>query len=84
MRLWHINFQICRELKMDLKLNNSELNTILSCMENMLNEDNLYGIQIAAVKSVLKKINDNVQFQHHNTVENHVLEIREAFFVEGN
>ena len=69
--------------KMDLKLNDSEINTILYCMENMLNEDNLWDIQIAAVKSVLGKINDNVQFQHHNAVEEHVLEIREDYFEEG-
>ena len=65
---------------MDLKLNDSELNTILFCMENMVNEDNLFDIQKATVKSILSKINDNVQFQHHNMVENHVLEIRENYF----
>ena len=59
------------------------MNTILCCIENIVNEDNLYDIQIAAVKSILSKINDNVEFQHHNAIEEHVLEINETFQMEA-
>lgn len=68
---------------MDLKLNDSELMTILNVFERELNEDNLYDFEIATVKSVLNKINDNVQYQHHNAIEEYVLEIRENFLVEA-
>ena len=64
---------------MDLKLNNSELMTILNVFERELNEDNLFDFEIATVKTILKKINDNVQFKHHNAVEEYVLEIRENY-----
>ena len=68
---------------MDLKLNDSELMTILNVFERELNEDNLFDFEIATVKTILGKINDNVQFKHHNAVEEYVMEIKDAY-LEGN
>lgn len=67
---------------MDLNLNDSELMTILNVFERELNQDNLFDFEIATVKTILGKINDNVQFQHHNIVEEYVLEIKKAYLEE--
>lgn len=68
---------------MDLKLNNAELTTILNVFARELNEDNLWDFEIATVKNILKKINDNIQYKHHNNIEEQVLEVREYIMEEN-
>ena len=68
--------------KMKLNLNDSELTTILTFLGEAINEDNVFDMQKATIKNILDKINDNVQFKHHNIVEDIVIDMREAYFEE--
>ena len=67
---------------MKLNLNDSELITILTYLEEAINEDNVFDMQKATIKNILNKINDNIEFNHHNALEQFVLDINEAYFNE--
>ena len=69
---------------MKLNLNNSEIMEVMNLIANALNEDALYDIEKATVRSILRKINNNVQYQHHNAIDDSVCTIVRDYYLEGN
>lgn len=60
---------------MKLNLNDSEVMEVMNLMANALNEDALYDIEKATVKNILDKINNQIQYKHHEAIDNSVCTI---------
>ena len=70
---------------MKLNLNDSEIMEIMNLVANALNEDALYDMEKATVRSVLNKINGQIQYQHHNAIDDSVCTILSDYYdLEGN
>ena len=67
---------------MKLNLNNAELTAIMNLISNAINVDALYDFEIATFKNVLDKINNNIEFKHHNVVDDAVCTILVDFYSE--
>ena len=67
---------------MDLKLNDSEVIGLLSLIdEDLMNETQDPMIK-AMWKNVLDKINSNIQFKHHNEIDEFVIAMIDAYYNE--
>ena len=67
---------------MDLKLNNSELMAILTHIDDALGYD-LEPMERATYTSIVRKINNQVQFKHHTAVEEYAVDILNTNYVEA-
>ena len=61
---------------MQVKLNDSEIMAILTHIDNALYQD-LEPMERATYLSILEKINAQIQFNHHNTIDDYCIAIRE-------
>ncbi len=68
---------------MDLKLNNSELMAILTHIDDSLGYD-LEPLERITHMNIVNKINDQVQFKHHNAIEDYAVSILNTNYVEKN
>lgn len=69
---------------MKLNLNDSEIMEVMNLIENALNEDLLYDMEKATVRSILYKINGQIQYPHHNIVDESVCNILAEYYdLEG-
>ena len=64
---------------MKLNLNDSEINTILSLIDNEGMEDPMLK---ATFKSILDKVNNQIQFQHHNDIDDFVCDMLNYYYPE--
>jgi len=62
---------------MQIKLNNSEIMAILTHIDDVLGYD-LEPIERATWLSILGKINDQIQFKHHDAIDEYCIAIRES------
>ena len=69
---------------MELKLNDSEVIEILSLIDQAISDDILEPMEIATFKNVVKKINDQIQYKHHNEIDEFVVAINNVHFAEEN
>lgn len=68
---------------MKLNLNDSEIMEIMNLIANALNEDLLYDMEKATVRNVLKKVNNSVQYPHHNAIDDSVCTIVRDYYSES-
>ena len=62
---------------MDIKLNDSEIMAILTHIDDVLGYD-LEPIERVTWLNIMQKINDQIQFKHHNTIDEFCIAIRES------
>ena len=68
---------------MDLKLNNSELAIILNFCDVELSEDVVDPMMKATIKTLLTKINNQIEFQHHNQTDDFVTSLISYHYTEA-
>ena len=70
--------------KMELKLNDSEIITILNLCDEELSQDVVDPVMKTTLKHLIEKINGQVQFKHHNGIDEYTCAILNAsYFVEA-
>ena len=70
---------------MKLNLNDSEIMEVMNLIANALNEDLLYDMEKATVRNILDKINGQIQYRHHDMVDDSVCTIIADYYdLEGN
>jgi len=60
---------------MDLKLNDSEIMQLLTMIDDASGYD-LEPIEKTTLLSVVNKINNQVEFNHHNLIDNFCIDVR--------
>ena len=60
---------------MDLKLNDSEIMAILTMIDDYSSEG-MESLVKTTLLSITNKINDNVQYKHHNLIDDYGIDVR--------
>jgi hypothetical protein len=67
---------------MKLDLNDSEVIGILSLIDEDLNNETQDPMIKAMWKNILDKINNNIEFKHHNTTDEFVVGLIDVYYNE--
>ena len=65
---------------MKLNLNDSEVMEVMNLIANALNEDALYDMEKATVQNILLKINGQIQYRHHDAIDESVCTILADYY----
>jgi len=63
---------------MELKLNDSEIMTLLAHIDDALTFP-AEGLERTTLLNIMHKINDQIQFRHHNEIDNFCIELRKCY-----
>ena len=69
---------------MNLKLNDSEVITILNLIDEELSQDVVDPMMKATLKNIINKINGQVEFKHHNEIDEFAVAMLNASYMEEN
>lgn len=69
---------------MDLKLNDSEIITILNLIDEELSQEVVNPMMKITLKNIVNKINGCVEFKHHNEIDEFAVAILNASYMEEN